>query len=107
MTDLTHDSFTAFVSAHRFAVVHFWAAWNGYDVDTKQLLEHRIPVDLRREIAVGRVDVDDGGNLELCLRHGIRNIPFLALYRDGVLMGTLTGKHDEHVVFGRLRRLVS
>ncbi len=36
-TSLTTATFTEFVQAHRFVVIHFWATWNPYD-DQMQIL---------------------------------------------------------------------
>jgi hypothetical protein len=51
MTELTRASFQDFVRANRFAVVHFWASWSGYDAKMKDILGSRIPVDVGQQIA--------------------------------------------------------
>jgi len=107
VTDLTHESFAPFVATHRFAVVHFWAVWNGYDVEVKQLLAERVPADLRNRIAFGWFDVDPPEHWEICKQHNILNIPFLAVYRDGNLVETVTGKREDHIMIEHLRRLVA
>jgi hypothetical protein len=55
------------------------------------ILSRQVPVDIRERIAFGAFDVDPAEHLEICKQHGIRNIPFLALYRDGTLVRTITG----------------
>jgi hypothetical protein len=35
--------FHDFVRANKFAVIHFWAIWNGYDATMKEILERQIP----------------------------------------------------------------
>jgi len=42
-TPLTPASFVEFVRVHKFAIVHFWAIWNGHDVVMKKLIESQIP----------------------------------------------------------------
>jgi hypothetical protein len=107
VTDLTHESFPAFVSRHHLVVVHFWAAWNGYDLEIKRCLEQRVPLDLCNRIAFGRLDVDPPEHWELCKQHQILNVPFLAFYRDGVFAEGLIGRHDDLVVVEHLRRFVA
>ena len=85
MTDLTDSSFADFVSANKFAVIHFWAIWNGYDVTMKDILERQIPAELCDLIAFARLDVDRGENPRICQQIKLRNVPSLALYRDGEL----------------------
>ena len=90
-TALTPASFLEFVSANKFALVHFWAAWNGHDTRMAEIIESQIPNDLSDKIGFATFDVDQAGNAEICLEHKIRNIPFLAFYRDGSLIRSNTG----------------
>ena len=107
MTDLTHESFPAFVSTHSFAVVHFWAAWNGYDLELRQWLEHGVPMDLLNQIAFGRLDIDPPEHWEICRQHKVLNVPVLAFYRDGAVVETFTGKRDKHFLIEHMRQLVA
>lgn len=91
MTELTNVSFAAFVQSNRFAVIHFWASWNGYDAQMKEFLELHVPAALRNLIAFARVDAGREEHRHLCVELGIKNLPFLALYRDGRLSKTVTG----------------
>jgi hypothetical protein len=50
------------------------------------LESQQIPNDLADKIAFATFDVDQAGHGEICLEHKIRNIPFLAFYRDGSLI---------------------
>ncbi len=61
--ELTHDSYGDFVRRHRLAVVHFWAAWNGYDAQMKSFLETEIPGEWRDRVAVGTIDTDRSEHL--------------------------------------------
>jgi hypothetical protein len=70
-------------------------AWNAYDRNLKRLLEQRVPEDLRNQIAFGTFDVDPAEHWEICRQHAVLNLPFLAFYRDGTCLETLTGKGDE------------
>ncbi|MFN7995127.1 MAG: thioredoxin family protein [Bryobacteraceae bacterium] len=107
MIDLTAESFVDFISTHRHAVIHFWAAWNAYDVEVKQFLEKDVPVDLQHQIAFGRFDIDPPAHWEICRRHHVVNVPFFALYRDGAVLETLTGKRGADVFLDHLRRLLA
>jgi thioredoxin-like negative regulator of GroEL len=106
MTPLTDTSFSQFVRGHRFALVHFWAVWNAYDLRMRALLESQIPSDLSDRVAFGTLDIDPAEHVELCKQHGVRNVPFLAFYRDGSLVRTLTGLRVPEVIVQHLRELV-
>jgi len=107
MTDLTSASFLSFVQANRYAVVHFWAEWNGYDAKMKDLLEGRIPDDISKNIAFGRFDTGPAEHWEICRELRVLGVPFLAFYRDGKLVKTLSGLREEDVLIGHFRELLS
>ena len=94
LTDLTHASFAEFVRSNRFAVIHFWAAWNGYDATMEDILERQIPAEVQELIAFARVDTDRGENQETCRQLQLRNLPSLALYRSGALIEIVTGLRE-------------
>ena len=106
MTPLTADSFFEFVQAHRFALVHFWASWNGHDVQMKAFLDMEIPAELRELVAIGSMEVDPPEHHDICRRLKIVNIPFLAFYRGGSLIGTVTGLGKREIL-ERLDQLVA
>jgi thioredoxin-like negative regulator of GroEL len=107
MTELTHASFSEFVHANKFALVHFYASWNGHDAAMRDLLAHQIPADLSKLIAFGMLDVDPKEHRDICLQHRILNLPFLALYRDGSLIQTVKGIRAPDEMVEYLRKLVS
>ena len=107
VTDLTDASFSTFVRTHRFAVIHFWAAWNGSDKTMGEMLDGQVPPDLRSQIAFGRLDVDPPQHWDLCKQHNLVNVPSLAFYRDGLLVETLTGLREYPILAQHFRQLTS
>ena len=103
---LTSDRFSEFVSGHQFVLIHFWAAWNGYDPLMQRLLESQIPDRLRELVMFASFDVDPPEHHELCRRHDIRNVPFLEFYRDGSLIRSVTGMQTPEVIIEHLQELV-
>jgi thioredoxin-like negative regulator of GroEL len=106
MMALADTSFNQFVTGHRFVIVHFWASWNRHDDQMRAFLELELPENVRNQIAIGTLDVDPPEHHGLCLSHNVRNLPFLAFYRDGVLFGTLTGMQKQEALH-RLNALVN
>ena len=74
-TPLTPTYFPGFVHAHKFAMVHFWAVWNGHDTEMKKIIESQIPDDLANSVALGSFNVDPPEHHELCRQHGLLNLP--------------------------------
>lgn len=105
MTALTAASFSQFVAANRFTVVHFWAVWNGYDIEMKRILTSEVPSELQSLISFATFDIDPPENHAICRHHDLLNVPFLAFYRDGSLVRTVTGLRKPHEIIGYLREL--
>ena len=89
--ELNHLTFEPFLSNHKIAVVHFWAKWNGYDSEMTTFLNDRLPEELKATIAFGRLEIDPKEHWPICLRLRVFSVPFLALYRNGVLAGSIVG----------------
>ena len=106
VAQLTGATFWEFVGGHRFVAVHFWAAWNGSDFIMKKLLGSQIPKDLCDLVALAELDIDAPAHQELCRKHNVLNVPFLAFYREGLLVSTVTGMQSPEVISERLRELV-
>ena len=75
--------------------------------DSKSTLAEGVPTNIRNRVAFGRLDVDPPENWETCRQHNILAVPSLVLYRDGAVVETLTGRHDDRVVVDHLRQLVT
>ncbi len=106
ITTLTHTTFQKFVRSHRFVVIHFWAAWNGYDVMMRKLIESSIPEEFHARIQFATFDVDPPEHHEICREHKVMGPPFLAYYRDGRLVQTVIGLQKPEVMIQNLKRLV-
>jgi len=72
MTELTLATLEDFVRANKFAVVHFLAPWNGYDVEMKKLLATQIPQDLSPNFVIGTLNIDSVEHNHLSRFHGSR-----------------------------------
>jgi thioredoxin-like negative regulator of GroEL len=107
MKELAQTSFLDFVGANRFAVIHFYATWNGHDATMKDLLARQIPPELSNVIAFGKLDVDPKKHHDICEQHKILNLPSLALYRDGSLIQIVKGLRKPEEIIEYLRHLIS
>jgi len=105
-TALNDVTCSAFMQAHKFAAVHFWAKWNAYDILMRRFIETQIPRDLSERIAFFTFDIDLPGQDEIAEQHGLRNVPLLALYRDGSLFRTVPVLREMEVIILHLREMV-
>jgi thioredoxin-like negative regulator of GroEL len=104
LTDLT---FAEFVGANRFAVVHFWATWNRYDDQMREVLERQIPSSRRDRVSFAAIDIDPEAHWSICRELGVMNLPFLAFYREGVVFQTETGLRTPEQIVSILERLTA
>ncbi len=105
MTELTITSLSDFLRVHKLAVVHFWAAWNDIDHQIKSNLE-RLSADFADVVAFARFSVDPPAHHEICMQLGILNVPFMAAFRDGAVVLTLTGMRSFAELRSAVRELV-
>lgn len=104
---LTPASFGDFIRFNKHVLIHFWAVWNRYDDEQKAIIGAKIPEDLAARVAFGSFEVDPPEHHPICLELGIRNLPFFALYRQGVLIRTRTGALNQENMTQLLRELVA
>jgi len=83
-------------------LVDFWAAWCGPCKMIGPVIE-QIADDYSGRLKVGKVNVDDNG--DLAQQYGITSIPALILYKDGEVAAQKNGaapKHDIESIFKNL-----
>jgi thioredoxin 1 len=106
ITVLTHTTFQQFVCSRRYVVIHFWAAWNGYDVKMRKLIESQVPEELQARIQFATFDIDPPEHHDICQKHKVMGPPFLAYYRDGQLVQTAIGLQTRDTMIQNLRNLI-
>jgi thioredoxin 1 len=103
-TDLTADTFQETVTAEGITLVDFWAAWCGPCKMFGPIFEQASDANL--DIVFGKVDTE--AEPELSASFGIRSIPTLMAFRDGVLVfeqaGALPAPALEQLI-GAIREL--
>ena len=86
--NLNKESFKKVVNDTKPTIVDFWAPWCGPCLSLSPILEE-IANDLGDSVGVYKVNIDE--NTDLAQEHGVRSIPTILVYKNGVLSDTLEG----------------
>ena len=86
--NLNKESFKKVVNDTKPTLVDFWAPWCGPCLSLSPILEE-IANDLGDSVGVYKVNIDE--NTDLAQEHGVRSIPTILVYKNGVLSDTLEG----------------
>jgi thioredoxin 1 len=99
---VTDGTFDGVVTSERPVVIDFWAEWCGPCRAIAPALEE-IARDLGDQVTVGKVNVDE--QPALAGRFGIRSIPTLMFFKDGLLQETVVGAVPKSEIVKRLDAL--
>jgi len=88
VTELTDSTFDGFIDNNSIAVVDCWAPWCGPCRRMGPIIEE-LSKDLEGRAGVGKLNTDE--NQAISVRFGIRAIPTILIFKDGVLVETLVG----------------
>ncbi len=94
MLELNDKNFEEAVKNNKTLIVDFWATWCGPCRALGPIMEEvskNYP-----DVVFGKVDVDS--NPDLCAKFKISSIPFVVKIKDGAVVDSFLGLHDEAFV---------
>ena len=99
---VTDGTFDGVVTSERSVVVDFWAEWCGPCRSIAPALEE-IARERGDQVTIAKVNVDEQPGL--AGRFGIRSIPTLMFFKEGVLQETVIGAVPKTEILKRLDSL--
>ena len=90
-TDLEQfDAEVISASAERAILVDFWADWCPPCISLDPVLK-RVVEEYEGRVQLAKVEVDEGENMKLAGRYGLRGFPTVVLFIDGKERGRFSG----------------
>ena len=102
VTELTESTFDKFVDDNSIAVIDCWAPWCGPCRRMEPIIEE-LAKELSGKAGVAKLNVDE--NTAISVRFGIRAIPSVLMFKDGVLMETLVGLRGKEDLMEYIRTM--
>lgn len=78
-------------------IVDFWADWCPPCRALTPVLE-RIAKAMDGKLTLAKIEVDEGANMKLAGRYGLKGFPTVLLFIDGEVKGRFSGARAEHWV---------
>ncbi len=100
--ELTTADYAATVSSG-VALVDFWAPWCGPCRMLAPVID-QLAEEYAGKAKICKVDTD--AQSDLAVQHGIRSVPTLLFYKDGIVVATLIGAQSKAAISAQLNKLL-
>jgi thioredoxin 1 len=100
---ITDSNFDELLKSGKPLVVDFWAEWCGPCKMIGPIVED-LSHEYEDKVVIGKLDVDD--NNDVTTRFGIRNIPTILFFKDGVQVDKQVGATQKSVMIQKIEALL-
>jgi len=100
---ITDSNFDELLKSGKPLVVDFWAEWCGPCKMIGPIVED-LSHEYEDKVIIGKLDVDD--NNDVTTRFGIRNIPTILFFKDGVQVDKQVGATQKSVMVQKIEALL-
>jgi thioredoxin 1 len=100
---ITDSNFDELLKSGKPLVVDFWAEWCGPCKMVGPIIED-LAHEYEEKVIIGKMDVDE--NSDITSRFGIRNIPTILFFKDGVQVDKQVGATQKSVLAQKIEALL-
>ena len=100
---VTDENYLEIINGDKPVVLDFWAEWCGPCRMVGPIIED-LAFEYAGQVAIGKVDVDD--NNDIVAMFGIRNIPTILFFKNGVLVDKQVGAAGKDAFVEKIERLL-
>jgi len=100
---ITDSNFDELLKSGKPLVVDFWAEWCGPCKMIGPIVED-LSHEYEGKVTIGKLDVDE--NNDVTTRYGIRNIPTILFFKDGVQVDKQVGATQKSVMIQKIEALL-
>jgi thioredoxin 1 len=100
---ITDSNFDELLKSGKPLVVDFWAEWCGPCKMIGPIVED-LSHEYEEKVTIGKLDVDE--NNDITTRYGIRNIPTILFFKDGVQVDKQVGATQKSVMVQKIEALL-
>lgn len=102
VTELNDNNFDEFLGKHSKVLVDCWAPWCGPCRRMGPIIEE-VAEDLGDSAGIAKLNTDD--NHKISAKFGIRAIPTLLVFKDGVLVDTIVGLRPKEDIIEYMNKM--
>ncbi len=98
--EITDSNFSEIIASNETVMIDFWATWCGPCQMIKPIVEE-MAGDFEGKAVIGKLDVDE--NPQISAQFGIRSIPTLLFFKNGVLVDKVVGAAAKNTLTSKLQ----
>jgi len=100
---ITDESFRKLIAGDKPVMVDFWAEWCGPCRMIGPVIDE-LANEYEDKAIIGKINVDE--NDEISEEYGIRNIPTILFFKNGVLVDKHIGAASKSLIEGKLKAII-
>ncbi|MHB9014132.1 MAG: thioredoxin [Ignavibacteriaceae bacterium] len=101
---ITDENFdTEVIKSDKPVLIDFWAVWCGPCRMIAPIVEE-LAIEYSGKLKIGKLDVDN--NQQTSIKYGVRSIPTLLIFKDGMVKETIIGAVPKAQIVNKLKAVL-